>query len=266
MFGRPLPSNGYVTLSLAAGDALVYGTLTDNRNQDPCMEVAESAVAGDRETKIIPVFGSTEGRNGARFRTAIALLNATDKTERGNLVFLPRGSSIRTEVAYQIAPGAIWSGSPALEALTGFGSCDVISSEGDTPLVWTRVYNDDASGTTGMLEIIPRMSEALTSGDERVLIGAASASEERMNVGIRTFLLPTTLRFEVRGAEGTIVRTSERAFAPESFDQFSINDLTGGELHDDDSVRVILVNGQSMVYGVLTDNLTNDPRFELLRH
>ena len=61
----PVAANQSISFTVSAGSAIVYGASTDNRTQDPSVQLARRLTAHPEARWIIPVAGSTAGNFGS---------------------------------------------------------------------------------------------------------------------------------------------------------------------------------------------------------
>jgi hypothetical protein len=66
----------------------------------------------------------------------------------------------------------------------------------------------------------------------------------------------------VRNPEGVAVRTVPLTFAAESFQQSAASALLGYTFTGDESVVFEIEEGSAVIYGVWTDNVTQDPALQ----
>ena len=229
--------------------------------------------------RIVPVVGSTRGNAGAFFKTSVQLYNPTAATISGRIVYHPQGASGAAgdpSLAYAIPAGKTLSYDDLLPAMgidAGVGTADLIAdiagnASSAIPVTSIRIYNDaGAAGTTGLVEEPMRAEEALRAGDVGVLIAPANIQKFRLNVGLRTLDEGADVTITVRDAEGVTVATVTRPYAPVYFLQAgSAQFLDGYPLHGGETISVGVTRGQAIVYGAVTDNITNDPSLQFARN
>ena len=219
-------------------------------------------------TRVLAVVGSLQGNFGSFFRTSVRLFNPKSDAVSGRIVFHPAGASGSVSdpsLPISIEPGKTLSFAdllPAMGVASGIGSADVIADPASPfPAVLARVFNDAGdAGTTGLAEDALPLDSALRTGQSGALIAPLDVQKFRLNIGVRTLDQGSAMTFTVRDADGTVVKTVSKEFAPTFFTQISSAAmldgyaLTGGE-----TITIDVTSGAAFVYGATTDNTTNDP-------
>ncbi len=248
-------------------DSLRSATLT--------VVVTDTPVAAMR---IVPVVGTTRGNAGSFFKTSVQLYNPTSATISGRIIYHPQGASGASTdpaLAYAIAAGksvAYDDLLPAMAIDSGVGSADIIAdivgnASSAIPVASFRIYNDGgAAGTTGLVEEPMRAEEALGVGDTGVLLAPASVQKFRLNVGIRTLDEGADVTITVRDADGATVASTTRTYDPQYFLQTGSSQfLDGYALKGGETISVAITRGRAILYGAITDNITNDPSQQFAR-
>jgi hypothetical protein len=269
--GTELGPSDSITLQVHSGSAVIYGASTDNITQDPSVQLATASESVEGERRVLPVVGSTGGAHGSFFRTAVQLHNAASSAISGRLVFHRQdvpGSAADPSIPYALQPHETiaWPDLLPTMGLAGLGSVDLISESGPLPVTVARIFNDGgARGTTGITldQVPPR--DVLRTGDEGVLIAPAEAEKARFNIGLRTLEEGATITMTIRTAAGRVVRTITRTFAPIFFTQLAATALLETELGDSYTVRFRIDSGSAIIYGAITDNITQDPSAKMMR-
>jgi hypothetical protein len=228
--------------------------------------------------RIIPVVGSTRGNAGSFFKTSVQLYNPTTEGISGRIVFHPQGAAggqAESVLAYSIAPGKTLSHDdllPAMGLASGVGSADLVADiAGDEsmplPLAVVRIFNDAGSaGTTGLVQEAIRPEDALRSGDTGAIIAPDDFEKFRLNIGLRSLEDGASLTITVRDRDGIVVATLERAYGPHAFEQLGSAAFLGGHvLSGGETISLTLTQGNAIVYGSITDNITNDPAQQFAR-
>jgi uncharacterized delta-60 repeat protein len=270
--GVPWEVDDTVSFRLSAGSAIVYGATTDNTTQDPSYQQARRASISSARSATITVVGSTPGAFGSFFKTEMQFYNPGTEQMNGRFVFHPQGAAGTSgdpEIAITIEPGQTRSFADFLPLLgldRGLGSVDVSMSSGALPISVVRIFNDAGEkGTTGM-GIEPLAAEfALSAGERGVLLAPSSSERFRFNVGVRTLSAGATIVVTQRNAEGSVVRTVTHEFEANYFRQMPVADLLGGAAGPNDSLTFHVQSGAAFVYGSMTDNITQDPTYQLAR-
>ena len=87
-----------------------------------------------------------------------------------------------------------------------------------------------------------------------------------MNIGIRTLLDGVTMTVTVRARDGFMIQSSRRTFPPTYFLQLPLSEFTGGSvLLGDEVVDFDVESGSALIYGAITDNVTQDPSLQIAR-
>lgn len=229
-------------------------------------------------TRVIPVVGSTRGDAGSFFKTSVQLYNPTAAGISGRIVFHPQGvaeGQSDTVLAYSIAPGKTVTYDdllPAMGLANGIGSADIVADiAGDQsmplPLAVVRIFNDaGAAGTTGLVEEPVRPEDALRAGDTGVIIAPDDFAKFRLNIGVRSLEDGASMDITVRDRDGIVVATFAREYAPQFFEQTAASSFLGGHvLSGGETISLTLTRGAAIVYGSITDNVTNDPAQQFAR-
>ena len=228
--------------------------------------------------RVIPVVGSTRGDAGSFFKTSVQLYNPTAAGISGRIVFHPQGvaeGQSDTVLAYSIAPGKTVTYDdllPAMGLANGIGSADIVADiAGDQsvalPLAVVRIFNDaGVAGTTGLVEEPMRPEDALRAGDTGVIIAPDDFAKFRLNIGVRSLEDGASMDITVRDRDGIVVATFAREYAPQFFEQTAASSFLGGHvLFGGETISLTLTRGAAIVYGSITDNVTNDPAQQFAR-
>lgn len=229
-------------------------------------------------TRIVPVVGSTRGNAGSFFKTSVQLYNPAAAGISGRIVFHPQGvagGQSDAVLAYSIAPGktTTWDDLlPAMGLASGIGSADIVADfAGDQPMplpvAVVRIFNDaGAAGTTGLIEEAVRPQDALHDGETGVIIAPDDFARFRLNIGVRTLEDGASFLLTVRDRDGFVVASSAREYAPVYFEQIASTPFLGGYvLSGGETISLTLTGGSAIVYGSVTDNITNDPAQQFAR-
>ena len=269
--GGDLLANESLRFDILSGSAMIYGATTDNLTQDPSYQLARRAPEFGNDTMVVAVTGSVAGNFGSFFRTAMQMHNPHAAPLRVRAYYHPQGASgsaADPAATFTLAPGEtrFFSDLVATLGASGVGSVDLVLLDGLVPIVITRIYNDaGAKGTTGMTLDAYTTPNALGTGDKAVLIAPSSPVDFRYNIGVRTLGGPTTIEFVLRGADGTVRKTVEKAYGSDYFIQVGARDLFGETIGANDAITVNVRSGTALVYGAATDNRTQDPNVQVAK-
>lgn len=226
----------------------------------------------DSNARVVAVAGSLTGAGGSQFRTALQLHNPTSSMMRGRIVFhrqASSGTSADPTFSYNLAPGATTSWPDVVFSLGAagmIGSIDLVIDQGEAPLTVARIYNDaGAAGTTGVAMDALASADALQAGQRAHLIAPIDPLRARMNLGIRTLLDGATIEFSLRDHAGAVQQTARRSYAATWFEQIALGTLFSQPLSGNEVVMIDIVAGSAIVYGAITDNITQDPSIQFAR-
>lgn len=222
----------------------------------------------------IPVVGSVNGAFGSRFKTAVRLTNRSRGPVVGKLVFHPAGAAASASdpsLDFELlVPGQTIAFDDVVAEIgrTGLGSMDLVVTDGPPPEVTVDVYDDQGTaGTAGFTTAVVTQSQALRPFAKATLAAPSDPANFRLNVGIRTLGSGARLRFSATDASGSPVAEGQTiTLPPNYFDQKSAAAyLANVQLPANGTVSVRMLEGSAFVYGAITDNRTNDPRFRLFQ-
>src|SRR5262245_9933651 len=223
----------------------------------------------------IPVAGSTAGSAGSFFRTSVQITNPFFSAISGHLVFHAMGAPASPSdptMGFALAAGQTfsWFDVVAAMGLSGLGSFDVYSSNGDPPLVVARIFNDaGTAGTTGFTESVVAVDDVPAPGSGAsitgVLVGPILVDRFRYNVGLRTVGAPVHVSVTVLDSAGATVHTADHDYPADYFIQSTVTDfLDGFAIGDNHSLRITFSGGGLIIYGATVDNTTNDPSAQFM--
>jgi hypothetical protein len=230
-----------------------------------------SIAIGPSQSAILPAVASTNGALGSFFRTGVQLQNPSPSVIAGSIVFHTAGVPGVTSdpfLSYTLVPGQTQNIADLLPALarSGLGSADVVSTSGNLPTVVARVFNDaGALGTTGFTEDLMKPQNALSAGDQFVLLVPPDLARFRYNIGVRTLGTGASITVTQRNSAGTIVGTVSKTYGPTYFEQVDVTTFLGAAPSANDSLTVNVNSGELFIYGASTDNTTQDPSVQLGR-
>jgi uncharacterized repeat protein (TIGR01451 family) len=278
--GIPVAASDTITFDITAGAGVIYGSSTDNRTNDPNMQLAAKVVARTPATdgsalpllrSVITVAGSTTGLFGSVFRTGFQLFNPGSPAMAATLRFHRAGVSgsdsdpITTIV---VDPQTVYNVDDLVASmgLSGIGSIDLFTAGGFAPIAVTRVYGDaGVNGQTSITEELFKPEQALTKGQRGTIIAPHDATRLRFNIGVRTLESGATLTATVRSPGGAILRTVTLTFGPTYFEQLAAAQQLGVTFNGDESVTYEVTSGAAIVYAAWTDNISQDPSLHFAR-
>jgi hypothetical protein len=266
LIGRPIGASDTLSFSIVEGRAVIYGAATDNATNDPNLQFASRVQQASGNTYVIAVAGSTQGAFGSLFRTGVQLHNPNESPMSARFVLHPTGrSGSDGDPSMPITVGAHRTTSiadllPAMSQ-TGLGSVDLVVESVLRPIASVRVFNDASDRQTSMTEDLATTSDAIKAGETASIIAPHDPAAARFNVGVRTLGSGARINATVRASDGTLVTTKTLDYPATFFVQSGAPDLLGVTLHGGESVMFEVVSGSALIYGVWTDNLTQDPSF-----
>ena len=266
----PGASAGYIALG---GDVTSTLTLSGGKaTGNFTLAVQASGVASESAQGIVAVVASLPGAPPSLFKTGFQMHNSTASTLAGRLVFHPQGvagSGIDPSLDYSLAAGQTQSFDDLLPAMgqngPRIGSLDIVTPIGaPAPVVSARVFNDGgAGGTTGFTMSAASSDSILEAGDHGVIFTPADLGRSRMNIGVRTGPSGAAMTVTRRSADGTVLQTLTKSYAPNFFEQISgVEFLASSPFGANDSITIQVTSGSAIAYGVTADNTTQDPSIQ----
>jgi hypothetical protein len=269
-----------------AGDVTGSVAISDGVPQRGYLGVRVEGRVSEMTAAVLPVVASTIGGWGSSWKTAVQIENLHEsKVIEGRLVFrrTGHGSSAAPEIPFSVAAQEVLTFPDIVAEFdeTGAGSLDVVVTSGPLPQVSAHLFNDGGgAGTHGLQQaaIDPASSEiwcwgqpdfpgssVLRSGVSGFLITPESPPEARFNIGVRTLSAGAAIVAELRDRDGHLLHTATRSYAPNHFEQVSAEEFLGVPIGGTQSIRLSVTKGLAIVYGVATDNITNDPSMQHVR-
>src|SRR5262249_45985424 len=99
-----------------------------------------------------------------------------------------------------------------------------------------------------------------------IVIAPMKPAAARMNIGIRTLLDGVTMTVTVRAKDGFTILSSRRSYPQTYFVQRPLSEFTGNAVLLGDEVVIFDVEaGSALIYGAITDNVTQDPSAQIAR-
>ncbi|HEX7706137.1 MAG TPA: hypothetical protein VF701_06715 [Thermoanaerobaculia bacterium] len=257
-----------LTFEVLSGRGVIYGAATDNGTNDPNIQIAAKEEPPLSGRYILPVAGSVEGRFGSRFATGLQIYNRSNGPLSATIRFHPAGvagSDADPQIVVNVPAFGSASTSNVVSAIgaDGLGSLDVIVSGAVRPVLLGRIYSiADGGETSLMTELVPE-ENALRATDSGVVVAPADPQNLRFNLGVRTLAEGVRMTATVRNAEGDVIRVAGLEFPGTYFLQAPAADLLGLESFEgNESVMFTIEEGAAIVYGVWTDNSTQDPAIQ----
>lgn len=209
---------------------------------------------------LVPALVRTEGANGARYDTVLALANLSDAplsleallldgTSAPVPVLLPPESSRAVPAeALRTAPGSF--AAPLRLRVVAGESAALASS--------ARVFSRADTGTYGLsFPVLPAGESVLAAGETGLLFGPRDPAAERLNVSLFAPFGASTAEVTVFDGRGLALRPRPVALA--ALARVQLDDLLRGEAPGA-HVRVAVLSGRLQVYGTAVSNdRTNDP-------
>ena len=240
--GDPIPLNGYIGYSLQAR--------------------ATAAILNRVAT--IPAAGAAQGV-GAFFRTAVQIANPTAHPIAGYFYYWPAsGAGAVVALPYTLQASETKSYPDIVTSLsqTGLGSIDVMATDGQGPVVTTRVFSDNgAAGTLGFTEDVFTDAQAMHEGGSGYLTLPADLANFRMNIGVRTLDKAVTISIGYYGPTGSLLGVlPAKTYPANYFEQVPLSSFLGSTLTPlaNGQINVYVSSGDVIVYGSTTDNRTTD--------
>lgn len=263
--GAPIGGNESLTFEVVAGRGIVYGAATDNLTNDPNLQLAARVAPAGRSGRfVLPVAGAVSGAFQSRFATGLQIHNAGDAPFTATLVFHHAGGSASAtdpRLDVPVAPHATVAFDDVVAAMqsSGLGSLDVDVPPAALAVMLARVYSIAPAGQTSLTTTLIAEEDFFHSGEDGVLAAPHAPSSARFNIGMRTLTGGARITATVRDAAGSVVRVAPLTLAPSFFTQTDAETLLGVTLHGDESVVFHVEEGSAAIYGVWTDNITQDP-------
>jgi hypothetical protein len=256
-------SSDSLTFEVLAGRGVIYGAATDNGTNDPNMQLAARSSAGQF---LFPVAGTTAGLFGSHFATGLQLHNPGDTPLAATLTFHRGGASGSPDDPHRtftISPGATEGMDDVVASiggLTGLGSLDLALSAPAVSLA--RVYSIAVAGQTSLTTAPIAEGDALQAGQEGVLVAPHAPQSLRFNIGLRTLAAGARLTARVRNHAGATLATVPITLPPTYFQQTSAALLLNVTFAGDETCAFTVEEGSVVIYGVWTDNITQDPALQ----
>jgi hypothetical protein len=131
------------------------------------------------------------------------------------------------------------------------------------PVLLARIYSiADIGQTSLMTELVP-LEDVLVAGETGAFVAPAVPGALRFNIGVRTLSEGARVTATVRNPEGDVVRIVPLVFPPTWFAHTDAMSLLGiPSFAGNESVAFTIDEGSAVLYGVWTDNVTQDPAMQ----
>jgi PKD repeat protein len=258
----PATANGsYPLLSLRIGtgalDAVsVYGSVVDNRTQDP-VYVQAMPIAATASTTI-PVVARAGGANGTFWRSDVTLFNPNATAANVTLAFQSHSRTITIGTSRTVVIADVVS---SFGESAASGPLEISWSGAAVPVVTSRTYTTAANGGTYGQSV----GVANAFGAQQYVTGLRSDVDFRTNAGfVNGGDSAITVRATVLSASGAAIGIADLSVAAHSLVQIPLASLVPG--FDPASIgsctlQAVTSNPTLFVYGSVVDNSTGDPVF-----
>jgi len=251
--------------STTASAVSAYGSVIDNRTQDPVYIQAIPAPGGSELT--IPAVGRAPGIAGTFWRSDVTLFNPGLTTMTISLRYLAAGQDNRNAVASNVTlpPSrtlVIPDIAQFLGVSSGSGALRVSWSTASGPVVTSRTYTTTTSGGTYGQSIDPVASFA----NDSYVPGLRSDSSFRSNVGfVNGGDTSMTVTATLLSDNGAMIGTTQIGLAPRSQVQYAIGALFPAANTPRAGTLTLLAHADGspslFAYGSIVDNQSGDPVF-----
>jgi hypothetical protein len=213
-------------------------------------------------TAVVPSVASVTGAFGSHFTTSMQVSNPYPFAISGRFVVHPagaQGAAGDPSTPYSLAPFATTTIDNIIT--NGSGSVDVLAAVGSAPVLVTTVTETSSGNRLQMPAVDP--ADALAAGMTGTLITPSDPAQQRFNIGIRTLGSGASFAIHLHDSNGALVKTVNRAFGANFFQQFSFSDLLATSLGANQSVTFEVVSGSAIVYGSAVDNASGTMSLQL---
>lgn len=263
--GRSYDSMSLRVVASAAEALSVYGSIVDNRTQDPVY--LQASPLSDGTELVIPAVGRTPGANNTFWRSDVTLFNPTSSFMNLEVRYLASGADNRTATAraVSIAPARTIVLADVLSWLglaSGSGALDIRWSGTTAPVVTSRTYTSTTDGGTYGQSID---AASLSSfGRDAYVTGLRADGSFRSNVG---FVNSNDAAIGINVAlvaNGQTVATTFVQLAPKSQQQYSMPALfpnVNASALGSFTIEAHTATPSLFAYGSIVDNGSGDPVF-----
>ncbi len=264
-------SAGYLAYS---GDVTGTVAVADGARVGSPISIYGSGTATESLAAVLPAVGSVTGTFGSSFKTSLQLFNPGFSVMTGRLVFHHAGvagSSSDTSLPYTLAVGQELTLPDLGTAMgtTGLGSLDMIIPSGIAkPQIVARIYNDaGTAGTAGFFEDPITPADNNFAGGRIVSMGATAfmltpvdPARTRLNIGVRTLYSGAQITAQLLDSAGHVLASVSKKYTANYFEQVDATGFFGGvPVGGSQVIKISVSDGNAIIYGSTTDNVTNDP-------
>lgn len=264
---RSLEGVSLKVVSSAADAVSVYGSIVDNRTQDPVYVQGLAAPTGG--SLIVPAVGRAPGAQGTFWRSDVTFFNPTRERMLLSLRYLAAGADNRSA---SMTPLAISAGSTivmsdllaSLGMQAGSGAFEVMWNSGSGPIVGSRTYTtaEGSNGGTYGQSIDP----VTTFSRQAYVAGLRSDSSFRSNIGLVNASGETMgVTLELLSSTGQTVGSAFVQLAAKSQTQSSLSSLFPNVNAAAVGSFTLMARTDSptglFAYGSIVDNTSGDPVF-----
>ena len=80
-----------------------------------------------------------------------------------------------------------------------------------------------------------------------------------MNIGVRSLSSGLSFNATLEDSTGHILQGTSKTYLPDWFEQVDSTSFFGVPIGASQKIRITITNGNGIIYGATTDNVTNDP-------
>jgi hypothetical protein len=254
----------------SANAVSAYGSVIDNRTQDPVYIQAIPSTAGSE--LVIPAVGRAPGIGGTFWRSDVTLFNPGLTTIAVSLRYLAAGQDNRnaTPQTFTVPPSrtvVIADVAQVMGVTSGSGALRVSWNGASGPIVTSRTYTTangttaDGGGTYGQ-SIDPVASFA----NDSFVPGLRADSSFRSNVGfVNGGDSAMTITATLLSDSGAVIGTTQVGLAPRSQVQYAIGALFPAANTPRAGTLTLIAHADGspslFAYGSIVDNASGDPVF-----
>ncbi len=242
-----------------------YGSVIDNRTQDPVYIQAIPSTAGSE--LVIPAVGRATGIGGTFWRSDVTLFNPGVSTIAVSLRYLASGQDNRNAASQNVTlpPSrtvVIPDVAQVMGVSSGSGALRVSWNGSSGPIVTSRTYTTAGGGGTYGQSIDPVTSFA----NDSFVPGLRADASFRSNVGfVNGGDSPMTVTATLLADSGAVIGTTQVGLAPRSQVQYAIGALFPAANTPRAGTLTLLAHADGsptlFAYGSIVDNASGDPVF-----